>query len=66
MCEVVQNAGQYCNNIGVQLLVLLIGSGRLPETPGHQVLAQNFTCQHNAASRWKNQSAVRQSLTKQK
>src|SRR6218665_2157143 len=43
-----------------------LGSGRLPETSGDQMPAQNFTCQHNSASRRKNQSAARQSFTKLK
>src|SRR6218665_29727 len=43
-----------------------LGSGRLPETLGDQMPAQNFTCQHNSASRRKNQSAARQSFTKLK
>src|SRR6218665_2529118 len=30
-----------------------LGSGRLPETSGDQMPAQNFTCQHKAASRRK-------------
>src|SRR6218665_1262140 len=43
-----------------------LGSGRLPETSGDQMPAQNFTCQHNSASRRKNQSAARQSFIKLK
>src|SRR6218665_230401 len=43
-----------------------LGSGRLPESSGDQMPAQNFTCQHNSASRRKNQSAARQSFTKLK
>src|SRR6218665_3158469 len=40
-----------------------LGSGGLPETSGDQMPAQNFNCQHNSASRRKNQSAARQSFT---
>src|SRR6218665_800394 len=40
-----------------------LGSGRLPETSGDQMPAQNFTCQHNSASRRKNQSAARHHKT---
>jgi len=43
-----------------------LSSGRLPETSGDQMPAHNFIYQHNAASRRKNQSAARQSFTKQK
>src|SRR6218665_579387 len=68
MGEGVHSADQFCNNIRNRRSTFgpLIGSGRLPETSGDQMPDHNFTCQHNAASRRKNQSAARQSLTKQK
>ena len=66
MCEVVHSADQFCNNITNRRSTFgPLGSGRLPETSGDQMPAHNFTCQHNAASRIKNQFAARQSLTKQ-
>src|SRR6218665_1422566 len=61
-----QSADQFCNKYNRRSTFGPLGSGRLPKTSGDQMPAQNFTCQHNSASRRKNQSAARQSFTKLK
>src|SRR6218665_73167 len=57
MCEGVQSAGQFCNNIiNTRSTFEPLGFGQLTRTLGDQVPAHNFTCQFYATSRRNNQN----------